>query len=116
MKKNELSNTQDGRLTALFDKVSAIIEQSRNLVYATANFAEVKARYEVGRYIFEDEQQGERAAYGKDLLRQLSKKLMEKLFGTSTQVVVIVPGNTCGSITVTEFEEGGQNNAKIEKR
>jgi len=78
MKKNELSNTQDGRLTALFDKVSAIIEQSRNLVYATANFAEVKARYEVGRYIFEDEQQGERAAYGKDLLRQLSKKLMEK--------------------------------------
>ena len=78
MKKNELSNTQDGRLTALFDKVSAIIEQSRNLVYATANVAEVKARYEVGRYIFEDEQQGERAAYGKDLLRQLSKKLMEK--------------------------------------
>lgn len=46
----------------------------------------------------------------------LKKKLMEKLFGTSTQVVVIVPGNTCGSITVTEFEEGGQSNAKIEKR
>jgi hypothetical protein len=46
----------------------------------------------------------------------LKKKLMEKLFGTSTQVVVIVPGNTCGSITVTELEEGGQNNAKIEKR
>lgn len=78
MKKNELSNTQDGRLTALFEKVSAIIEQSRNFVYVTANVAEVKARYEVGRYIFEDEQQGERAAYGKDLLRQLSRKLMEK--------------------------------------
>ena len=78
MKKNELSNPQDGRVTALFEKVSTIIEQSRRLVYATANVAEVKARYEVGRYIFEDEQQGERAAYGKDLLRQLSKKLMEK--------------------------------------
>lgn len=78
LKINELSNHQDGRLTALFEKVSAIIEQSRRLVYATANVAEVKARYEVGRYIFEDEQQGERAAYGKDLLRQLSKKLMEK--------------------------------------
>ena len=78
MKKNEMSNPQDGRVTALFEKVSTIIEQSRRLVYATANVAEVKARYEVGRYIFEDEQQGERAAYGKDLLRQLSKKLMEK--------------------------------------
>lgn len=48
MKKNELSNPQDGRLTALFEKVSNIIEQSRRLVYATVNVAEVKARYEVG--------------------------------------------------------------------
>lgn len=46
----------------------------------------------------------------------MKKKLMEKLFGTSTQVVVIVPGNTCGSITVTELEEGGPENGKIEKR
>lgn len=48
MKKNELSNPQDGRLSALFEKVSNIIEQSRRLVYDTANVAEVKARYEVG--------------------------------------------------------------------
>ncbi len=52
--------------------------QSRAIVYNSVNVAEVKTRYEVGRYIFEDEQQGERAAYGKNILRNLSSRLIEK--------------------------------------
>ena len=42
------------------------------------NTAEVRTRYEAGRYIFEDEQRGERAAYGKQVLRNLSIRLTEK--------------------------------------
>lgn len=39
--------------------------------------AEVRTRFEVGRYIFEDEQRGERATYGQQVLKNLSARLME---------------------------------------
>ena len=64
--KNEIQET--ARIDALFERISALIEQARNVVVNTAKAAEVKTRYEVGRYIFEDEQKGERAAYGKQNL------------------------------------------------
>ena len=66
------------RIDALFERISALIEQARNVVVCTAKVAEVKTRYEVGRYIFEDEQQGERATYGKQLLKNLSAKLIDR--------------------------------------
>ena len=71
-------NTETERIDALFERIASIIEQSRAIVYNSVNVAEVKTRYEVGRYIFEDEQQGERAAYGKNILRNLSSRLIEK--------------------------------------
>lgn len=80
----EKSEIQEARLDALFKKVSTLIEQSRHLVYATVNVAEVKTRYEVGRYIFEDEQQGERAKYGQQILKNLSALLMERYGGDWT--------------------------------
>lgn len=66
------------RIDALFERISALIEHARNVVVCTAKLAEVKTRYEVGRYIFEDEQQGERAAYGKQVLKNLSAKLIDR--------------------------------------
>jgi predicted nuclease of restriction endonuclease-like (RecB) superfamily len=80
----EKSEIQEARLDALFKKVSTLIEQSRHLVYATVNVAEVKTRYAVGRYIFEDEQQGERAKYGQQILKNLSALLMERFGGDWT--------------------------------
>lgn len=53
---NDIQETK--RAEALFERISALIEQSRQFVASTVNIAEVKTRYEVGRYIFEDEQQG----------------------------------------------------------
>ena len=70
----DIQNTT--RIDALFERISSLIEQARNVVVYTAKSAEVKTRYEVGRYIFEDEQQGERAAYGKQVLKNLPVKLM----------------------------------------
>ena len=78
-KNDEIQETT--RINALFERISALIEQSRNVVVYTAKAAEVKTRYEVGRYIFEDEQQGERAVYGKHVLKNLSDKLVDR-FGS----------------------------------
>lgn len=78
MENKGLDKQQDERLNALFERISGIIEQSRKIVYTTVNVAEVKTRFEVGRYIFEDEQQGERATYGKQILKNLSIRLIDR--------------------------------------
>ena len=62
----------------LFERISELIEQSRKVVHSVANIAEVRTRYEVGRYIFEDEQQGTRAKYAKQILDNLSARLTDK--------------------------------------
>lgn len=65
------------RVEALFERISSLIEQARGYVVNSMKIAEVKTRYEVGRYIYEDEQQGERAAYGEQVLKNLSARLTE---------------------------------------
>ena len=62
--------------SGLFERVSTLIEQSRQSVRTAVNTAMVYTYYNVGRYIVEEEQQGERRAeYGKQLLQDLSSKL-----------------------------------------
>ena len=71
-----MDNIQDtNRTNALFERIAALIEQSRHYVVSAVNVAEVRTRFEVGRFIFEDEQQGERATYGKQILKNLSVRL-----------------------------------------
>lgn len=82
MTEKEIVKAQDNnipgtiRIDALFEKIAILIERSRQFVANAVNVAEVKTRYEVGRYIYEDEQQGERASYGKQVLKKLSARLM----------------------------------------
>ena len=66
------------RVDQLFERISTLIEQARRYVVNTVDATEVKTRYEVGRYILEDEQQGERAAYGKQVLKNLSVRLIDR--------------------------------------
>lgn len=66
------------RIDLLFERISSLIEQARGYVVNSVKIAEVKTRYEVGRYIYEDEQQGERAAYGEQVIRSLSVRLTER--------------------------------------
>ena len=64
---------------ALFNKVSAIIEEGRKYVSTAVNLAEVYSKYKIGKYIVEDEQDGHyRAQYGKRVLETLSVQLTEK--------------------------------------
>ena len=67
------------RVDMLFDKVSELIEQSRQRAVTAINLAEVYTKYHIGQYIVEDEQQGEyRAQYGKQVLKNLSDRLAER--------------------------------------
>lgn len=64
---------------ALFNKVSAIIEEGRKYVSTAVNLAEVYSKYQIGMYIVEEEQAGnKRAGYGKQVLLNLSERLTEK--------------------------------------
>lgn len=72
------SSTPRG-INVLIDLVSNIIEEARNSVYRTANFTMVQAYWNIGRSIVEEEQKGkDRAEYGKQILRHLSQKLIQK--------------------------------------
>lgn len=73
MDKNELtfSINQD-----FFQSISDILEKARKNAKTAVNLSMVYAYYEIGRKIIEEEQNGEnRAAYGKQLLKELSKFL-----------------------------------------
>lgn len=75
---NEITNI-DNKATALFEKVSELIEQARKHVATTVNTAEVYTKYHIGQYIVEKEQEGkERAKYGQQLLKKLSALLTER--------------------------------------
>ena len=85
MNMNTAENTET-KVTELFDKISTLIEEARLRVSTTINIAEVYTKYNVGRYIVEDEQEGDyKAGYGKQVLKQISKKLEER-FGEGWSV------------------------------
>lgn len=63
--------TLDNRTDNIFNRISELIEQSRRFA---VNVAEIRTHFEVGRYIFEDEQRGERATYGQQVLKKLSAR------------------------------------------
>lgn len=74
------------RVEDLFSRIASLIETSRARVVTAVNVAEVYTKYEIGRYIIEDEQGGSiRAQYGKKVLKELSQKLTRR-FGDGWSV------------------------------
>ena len=73
-------------INALFEKIASVIEEARRRASTAIDLSEVYAKFSVGRYIVEDEQEGKkRAAYGKQVLEQLSRKIEER-FGEGWSV------------------------------
>ena len=61
------------------NEVKEILKNARQKAYTAINSAMVKAYWEIGRRIVEEEQRGkERAEYGKEILQNLSKELTEE--------------------------------------
>lgn len=70
----------------LFNKIAELIDLTRQKAATAVNLAMVYTYFDIGRMIVEDEQQGKiRAGYGKQLLKDLSKRLTEK-FGQGFSV------------------------------
>lgn len=68
--------TKDLMTNSLYTAIAGVIQQARQHVKQAVNQHMVQAYWEIGRLIVEQEQQGqERAEYGKQQLRQLSKRL-----------------------------------------
>lgn len=71
----ELSQNIEG----IYQRICEIIENARNTVYKSANFEMVKAYWEIGREIIEEEQKGkDRAEYGQALLENLAGRLTQR--------------------------------------
>lgn len=66
--------------------ISELLDSARKQAKTAVNLSMVYAYYEIGRRIYEEEQQGkERADYGKYLLKELSDYWLEK-FGKGFSV------------------------------
>ena len=78
-KSTNLMLEQDS-VTKVYQTIRTIIEEARNVSYQAVNFAMVKAYWDIGRVIVEEEQCGQaRADYGTYLIKELSKKLSQNL-------------------------------------
>ena len=67
----------------LLNKIISLIEETREKAIRSVDFHRVQLNWHIGRYIFEDEQQGKvRAEYGKYLIKYLSRNL-EPIYGSS---------------------------------
>lgn len=83
MEKNELALPIDQNF---LQSVSSVLEQAQKNAKTAVNLSMVYAYYEIGRMIVEEEQHGaDRAAYGRQLLKELSAYLT-KQFGKGFSV------------------------------
>jgi len=79
-KKNVKLTSEQDSIANVYQTIRIIIEEARNVSYQTVNFAMVKAYWDIGRIIVEEEQRGKaRADYGSYLIKELSKKLSQNL-------------------------------------
>lgn len=75
-------NVPTNAVDSLFNKVPSLIEQARVRVATAMNVAEVYTKYQIGRLIVDDEQKGQyRAEYGKQILLNLSERLISRYEG-----------------------------------
>jgi hypothetical protein len=73
------SGDDDQNIGALLERVRELIRAARRTAVTTVNSVQVITNFEIGRMIVEHEQQGaQRAAYGKEILRDLSNRLTEE--------------------------------------
>ena len=58
-----------------YNSIRLILESARNKAYHAANFAMVKAYWEIGKRIVEEQGGPDRAEYGRGLIRELSARM-----------------------------------------
>lgn len=76
MEAKNIIETKNSNL--LFNAISGIINEARGKAYRAVNFVMVQAYWEIGRLITDDELNGQRAAYGKEVLKHLAERLTKE--------------------------------------
>src|SRR3990167_2478012 len=88
--KNPLVKTKQSNDLAdvLYERIASVIRGARASIVRSVDTTMVKAYWHIGQHIIEEEQGGaKRAAYGKELLRDVSSKLSKEFgrgFGVTT--------------------------------
>ena len=78
-----MNNELEQNTGRLLQRIQEILEEARNKVYRTANTEMLRAYWNIGREIVEEEQKGKgRAAYGSALLEELATRLTD-IYGKS---------------------------------
>ncbi len=81
-----MSNKEQNIQKDFYKKVADLLKEARRSVVQTVNRTMVYTYFEIGRMIVEEEQKGkERAAYGKQILKELSIRLKSE-FGKGFSV------------------------------
>ena len=71
-----MSRIEQNRQSDFYNKVANLLKEARKSVVQTVNKTMVYTYFEIGRMIVEEEQHGkERAEYGKQILKELSRRL-----------------------------------------
>jgi len=82
-----IDKSSDSQNEDFFLEILQIVDSARSRAYSAVNTAMVEAYWQIGRRIVEEEQQGEdRAAYGQNLIKELSKRLVQE-YGNGFSVV-----------------------------
>ena len=80
MATDKMLNINDSIVADIAERIERLITEARTNVARTVNLTEVITKYEIGHVIVSVVQEGEvRAAYGKQLLKGVSKILTERL-------------------------------------
>lgn len=78
--KTKIILSDNDRIDSLVTRIEHLITEARSKVAVAINSALVCSYYEIGRYIIENEQDGNyRAAYGKQVLKMVSERLTKRL-------------------------------------
>jgi hypothetical protein len=76
MSEENITLKEQASIDTTYHNIRALLEKARSTAYHAVNFAMVRAYWEIGRVIVEEEQKGaERAKYGKALIKELSRRL-----------------------------------------
>ena len=76
---NDMKDLIPKDISGIYQQIREILTQARSRAFRAVNTAMVACYWEIGRLLVEEEQRGEtRAAYGKGLIKELSRKLTDE--------------------------------------
>lgn len=78
-------NLSDENITPIFEEIKHLVNNSKNKIYSTINIEMLNLYWNIGKIIMEIQGGNERASYGKNVLKILSKKLTDE-FGKGFSV------------------------------